>query len=317
MRFLLVLTLLSGASAQEIRYITPEPTHGSLPANLPAQPLGPGDLLLVSVYGSPELTRSVRVSPEGQIRLPLLKGRIEAAGTLASTLEQRITKALVDEKILVEPIVTVAVAEYQSRPISVGGAVRMPVTFQGVGPTTLLQAITRAGGLDKIAGPEILVSRNATNNGKSEATTVRVAVRALFDGADPESNLILNGGEEIRVPEAPPLFVVGNVKKPGAFSSSDASDATVLKAVALAEGMLPYSARQAFVYRIGASGSREEIPIELSRILDRKEADISLQAGDVLYIPDHKGKKLAAATLDRILTFGSTAGANALIYMAR
>lgn len=318
MRYLLLLTVFGALSAgQEIRYVTPEPTHGALPANLPTQPVGPGDLLLISVYGSPELSRSARVSSEGEIRLPMLKRRIMAEGALPSTLEEEIANALKDESILVEPIVNVSVGEYHSRPISVGGAVRTPVTFQAVGPTTLLQAITRAGGLDQSAGPEILVTRPETHDGKTELVTTRVTVKALFGGTGDHSNVVLTGGEEIRVPETRPLFVVGNVKRPGAFSSSDTSDATILKAVALAEGLLPYSGKQAFVYRTAESGTRSEIAVDLTRILNRKTPDVALQPGDILYIPDNKGRRLAAATLDRILTFGSTAGATALIYTAR
>lgn len=107
---------------------------------------------------------------------------------------------------------------------------------------------------------------------------------------------------------------MGNVHKPGAFTTEDAPDPTVLKAVALAEGLEPFSAKLAFIYRPEADGSKQEIPIELSRILDRKAADVSLRADDILYVPDNKGKKMTALALERIVSFGTTAGATALIY---
>lgn len=317
MRYLLLpVTLLGFAAAQDIRYVSPEPSQHSIPANLPAQPVGIGDLLLVSVYGSPELSRSVRVSKEGDIRLPMIKQLIPASGALPTEIEIAVAEALAKEQILVEPVVTVTVAEYHSRPISVGGAVRNPTTFQAVGPTTLLQAITRAGGLDKSAAQEILVTLPA-KNATSERSTLRVPVRTLLDTADPRGNLILTGGEEVRVPEGLPVFIVGNVKKPGVFTAAEAPQATVLKAVALAEGLLPYSSKQAFVYRTDSSGAHQEIPVELSGILERKTPDSALQPGDVLYVPDRKGRKIAAAALERLFTFGSSAGATALIYAAR
>ncbi len=80
--------------------------------NLPALPIGPNDLIAVSVYGAPELTRSVRVSDEGLIRLPMLKQKIEARGLMPSALEGRIAAALVQEEILVDPVVTVTIVEY-------------------------------------------------------------------------------------------------------------------------------------------------------------------------------------------------------------
>src|ERR1700693_538656 len=93
-------------------------------ANLPAQAIGPADLLAISVYGAPEFTRTVRVSPEGLIRLPMLREKIDAQGLMPAEVETRIAAALEQEQILVDPTVTVTIAEYQSRPISVLGAVK-------------------------------------------------------------------------------------------------------------------------------------------------------------------------------------------------
>jgi polysaccharide export outer membrane protein len=119
---------------------SPEPAN----PNLPAQKIGPDDLIAIAVYDSPELTRTVRVSEEGQIRLPMLKRAIPAAGLLPRELESAIAEALRAEQILIDPVVTVTVAEYRSRPISVAGAVKRPVTFQVSGNVSLLDALTRA-----------------------------------------------------------------------------------------------------------------------------------------------------------------------------
>src|ERR1700691_5725303 len=99
-------------------------------ANLPARPVGPNDLVAVTVYGSPELTRSVRVSGEGQIHLPMLRNPIDFTGLMPEAVEARIAAALSADQILVDPAVTVTIAEYHGRPISVAGAVRRPLTFQ-------------------------------------------------------------------------------------------------------------------------------------------------------------------------------------------
>src|SRR4030095_9083764 len=61
--------------------------------------------------------------------------------------------------------------------------------------------------------------------------------------ADPDMNVRLSGGEEIRVPEASKIYVVGSVKRPGAFPLRDAADTSVLKLLALAEGLAPYSGK--------------------------------------------------------------------------
>src|SRR5260370_37868070 len=183
--------------------VMPEISTTSLPLNLPAQKIGPNDLISVSVYDAPEFTRAVRVGADGQIRFPMLTARINARGALPSELETSIAEALINENLIVHPFVTVAVVEYASRPINVTGAVRRPLTFQAVGPVTLLDAIARAEGLSLEAGPEILVSRLGVAQ--------RISVKELMEAANPELNLALSGGEEIRIPEIGKVYVVGNV----------------------------------------------------------------------------------------------------------
>jgi len=287
-------------------------TSETASANLPAQKIGGDDLLAISVYDSPELTRTVRVSGEGQIRLPMLKRAIEAAGLYPRDLETAITAALRSEQILVDPVVTVTVAEYRSRPISVSGAVKRPVTFQASGTLTLLDAITRAEGLASEAGSEILLTRHG---GDGKPVTGHIPVKALFEGDKPELNPRLSGGEEIRVPEAGRVFVAGSVKNPGAFPMKDGPDTSVLKVVALAGGLIPFSSKEAYIYRRkpGAE-AKDEIPIPLAEIMSRKSPDVPLAADDILYVPDAKGRRLSAAALERILGFGAATTSGLLIW---
>lgn len=283
-------------------------------ANLPAQPVGSNDLIAVSVYGAPELTRTVRVAPDGWIRLPMVKQRIKAEGLLPAEVEAALARVLEEEQILVDPHVTVTIAEYHSRPISVMGAVRRPVVFQASAPVTLLEAVARAEGLREDAGAEILVSRRKADAAGGPVTlTRRIPVRGLIDAADASLNLVLTGGEEVRVPESPRIYIVGNVRKPGAFPLREA-ETTVLQVLALAEGLTPFANKEAFIYRREAAGEKNEIPIPLQQIMQRKAPDVPLLANDILYVPDNKGRRLGLAALEKILLFGSTAGATALIY---
>lgn len=279
--------------------------------NLPAQKIGPDDLIAVSVYDAPELTRTVRVSPEGNIRLPMLQNEIPAAGLLPRELESAIVKALRAGQILVDPVVAVTVAEYRSRPISVAGAVKRPVTFQAFGNVTLLDAITRAEGLAPEAGPEILLTRS--EDGKS--VTRHISVKELIEGGDSGLNPRLSGGEEIRVPEAGRVYVAGSVKHPGAFPVKDSSGTTVLKVLALAEGLAPFASKEAYVYRRrpGAQ-AKDEVPIPLERIIARKSPDFALAADDILYVPDAKGRRLSVSALERIAGFGAATTSGMLIW---
>jgi polysaccharide export outer membrane protein len=271
-------------------------------ANLPQQSIGANDLIAISVYDAPELTRTIRVDSDGGIRLPLLKNPVQAEGLLPMNLEASIGDALKAEEILVDPIVKVTVVEYYSRPISIAGAVHKPVTFQAVGKVTLLEALARAEGLAPEAGLEILVSQ-------PDQLVRRIPVKALIDDADPETNIRLFGGEEIRVPEAGKIYVVGNVKRPGAFPVRDSADTSVLKLLALAEGLAPYASRQAYIYRREPGAAKKEIVIELDKIMKRKSADVPLEANDILYIPDNTGKRAAMTALEKFILIGSALGA--------
>ena len=294
----------------------PEISATSLPLNLPAQKIGANDLISVSVYDAPEFTRAVRVGADGQIRFPMLTARINARDALPSELETTIAEALMRENLIVDPFVTVAVVEYASRPINVTGAVHKPLTFQAVGPVSLLDAIARAEGLNTDAGPEILVSRPGPDPSEEAGRLVqRISVKALMAASDPNLNLKLSGGEEIRIPEVGRVFVVGNIHKPGAFAVQDVSETTVLKMLAMSEGLTPFASKQAYIYRReDASGPKSEIVVELRKIMERKSPDVLLMANDILYVPDNTGRRTTLTALEKILAFGSAAGANVLIY---
>jgi polysaccharide biosynthesis/export protein len=284
---------------------------------LPLEKIGPDDLVSVNVSDLPQLSRTFRVGPDGHLNLPVLKGRVKAAGMLPSELEQAIMTALMQEAILVEPIVTVGIAEYRSRPVSVVGAVKRPTTFQALGHVTLLDALTKADGLGPEAGHEILVT-GPTRDGSSERTVRRIPVRELIEKADPTLNPRLYGGEEIRVPEAGRVYVVGNVRKPGMFPVNDGAESTLLKMLALCEGTMPYTAKKAFIYREAPGGQgRKELPVELSQIMSRKAPDVALQPDDILYIPDSKSKRVTLTTLEKLAGFGASTASGVLIWRGR
>jgi len=282
--------------------------------NLPARPISPNDLLSVTVYGSPELTRSVRVGSDGLIRLPMLSQRVAAVGMLPQELEERLAAALTADGILVEPSVTVAIAEYSTRPISVAGAVRHPLTFQVFEKTTLLEALTRAEGVSAEAGGEILVTRPPRRPGESSLME-RVSLKGLIEQGDPTLNLALEGGEEVRVAQLGRVFVVGNVRRPGAFRMEDSTGLSVLKALALAEGLTPFSTKEAFVFRRVdlATKAATETSIPLRKILDRRAPDVQLEANDILYIPDNRSGHTTAAILERALSFAAGTASGALV----
>ena len=294
-------------TAQDPHQIIATPVADLNPSsNLPLQRVGPEDLLGLQVYDAPELTRTIRISEEGTIRLPMLKDPIRVQGLLPNEIEALVGEALQREKLFVDPIVTVNVVEYHSRPISVTGAVRTPTIFQAIGSVTLLNALARAGGIvPDQAGAEIIVTKP---NGDTGAQSIqRIPVKPLIAGSDPELNLKLTGGEEIRVPDVGKIIVFGSVTKPGAYPVLDSAANTVMSVIAQAQGTVQYFSHTAYIYRPDEKGVMHEITVDLGGILKRKVPDVTVQARDVLYVPDSSGRRIAQTTVTAMTGVGASA----------
>jgi polysaccharide export outer membrane protein len=299
MRFLISLMTLSSLVGSVLAQSPAGGIIGLTTSNLPTMRIGPEDLIAVQVYDSPELSRTVRVNADGSIRMPMLKQKINVDGMMPVEIETVIAKALQAEGILVEPVVTVSIAEYLSRPISVAGEVKIPGSFQAQPNMTLLDAIIRAGGLTEEAGSDIIVTRTIKDaDGQIQQVSQRISAKGLLDAVDPSLNLALSGGEQIRVPPAGRIYVVGNVKNPGAIKVHETNDATVFKVLALTQGTMPFTQKVAYIYRKEAGPAGQDgIPVQLSEIMHRKSPDVPLQANDILYIPENSGQKLTVDIL--------------------
>lgn len=287
-----------------------------VPYTLPAQIVNPDDSILVTVYGSPDLTRTYRVNSDGTLRLPLLDRPIRVAGLRPADVESVLAAALQNSGLFVSPSVTVALTDVASRPVSVVGAVRKPITFQVIGRVTLLDALARAEGISPDSGPDLILVRNSETHIPSPLE--RISVRELLAGQLPEKNFVLRGGEEIRIPEAEKIFVSGNVEKPGYFPLRDKEPITVLRALALAGGALNFSQRFAYVYRKDDTGNgRSEIQIPLRDILRRKASDFVLQPEDTFYIPLDERRRTTIAVVEKITGFGIATASGMIVWGRR
>ena len=143
--------------------------------------VGPQDLIEVSVYGLPELARTVRVNSEGRISLPLI-GQVEAKGLTAQGLEKVVAEKL-SEKYLQNPQVTIFIKEFTTLRFTVEGAVNKPGVFPLVGQMTLLRALAVAGGQGPLSDMSEIVLFRVTPAGESislkyDATKIRTGEMA-------------------------------------------------------------------------------------------------------------------------------------------
>ena len=123
-----------------------------------AYKIGPLDVLEVSVFKVPDLSRTIQVADSGTINLPLV-GEVPAAGRTAQDVERDLTKRL-GAKYLQSPQVNVYVKEYNSQRVTIEGSVKKPGVYPIRGDASLLQIIATAEGLTDTAQSEVAVFRN-------------------------------------------------------------------------------------------------------------------------------------------------------------
>jgi polysaccharide biosynthesis/export protein len=122
--------------------------------------VGALDVLEISVFKVPELSKSVQVADTGTINLPLV-GDVPVAGKTANEIEKELTRQL-GAKYLKSPQVTVYVKEHNSQRVTIEGAVRKPGVYPIKGTMSLLQLVATAEGLDKdVYSKDVTVFRTA------------------------------------------------------------------------------------------------------------------------------------------------------------
>src|SRR5579859_7220898 len=122
--------------------------------------IGNGDLLDVSVFDVPELSKEVRVSQTGTINIPLIPVRLRVVGLSETQAEEKIAELLEANGLVSHPEVGVAVKEHRSQPITVVGAVQRPMVYQADREVTLLEVLAEAGGISNDAGDTVIVTRH-------------------------------------------------------------------------------------------------------------------------------------------------------------
>lgn len=165
--------------------------------------IGPEDVLDVSVWKNTDLSRTVVVRPDGKISLPLI-GDVVAVGMTATQLADTISERLKEYKE--NPQVSIVVKEINSYAIYVLGEVAHPGKYPLKSKTTLLQAITLAGGFTPTAvRNRIVVFRFGENGQKDIKIKVNYDDIILRDGSG--QNLVLAPGDTIVIPSETMVLV--------------------------------------------------------------------------------------------------------------
>jgi polysaccharide export outer membrane protein len=147
--------------------------------------VGPQDVLDVTVFKAPDLSKTLQVAEDGTINLPLT-GQMMAAGRSPSQLEREIQTRL-NARYLKSPQVTVFVKEYNSQRVTVEGAVKTPGVFPLRGHETLMQAIAKGGGLDRETASSSVVIFRTTDGAR---TVARYDISSVRSGGEPDPQVL-------------------------------------------------------------------------------------------------------------------------------
>jgi polysaccharide export outer membrane protein len=266
--------------------------------------IGSGDLLGVEVFDVPELSREVRVNEMGYISLPLMPSKVRAGGLTTFQLQDKLAELLQTNGLVSTPQVSVSVKEQHSQPITVIGSVRNPMVIQASRQTTLLQILSQAGGISEVAGSTVIVTRPAPKVSESADPSDTSAPSApqiftinmsdVLESGDSRFNIPLIGGDVVTVPRAGIIYVVGAVTRPGGFLlQNDLDHMTMLKMLSLAGGTTNTAKmKNAVILRKNLdTGKRDQVPVDLSKVMHLKTQDVEMQANDILFVPDSSGLK--------------------------
>jgi polysaccharide export outer membrane protein len=147
--------------------------------------VGPQDVLDVTVFKAPDLSKSLQVAEDGTINLPLT-GQMMAAGKSPSQLEREIQTQL-NARYMKSPQVTVFVKEYNSQRVTVEGAVKTPGVFPLRGHETLMQVIAKGGGLDRETASSSVVLFRTTDGAR---TVARYDISSVRSGGEPDPRVL-------------------------------------------------------------------------------------------------------------------------------
>lgn len=278
----------------------------------PDYELGPNDQILIGVPQAQEINqRPFRIDSDGFIDLPLA-GRIHAAGLTVRGLEGLLTSKLRD--YIREPQVTITVVQFRSEPVFFLGSFRTPGIYPLRGGRTLVEMLATVGGLQPTAGRRIKITRraeygpiplaNAVEDPEKKVSTVEISLDSLTQNVNPDEDLVLKAYDIVTAETAQPVFVSGEVVKPGAITLGEQQSISVTAAVTQAGGFTAAASRNKvrILRPILGMSRRAEIEVNLNRIYEGKENDFPLLPNDVLYVPRATTRAFLAPVGTSILT---------------
>jgi polysaccharide export outer membrane protein len=229
--------------------------------------IGPGDILKISVFKSPDLSLEVRVSETGTISYPLI-GSVQLNDLTLPAAEHKIAQLLRDGGFVVNPQVSILLTQAFGNQVSVLGEVTKPGRYPlDAAGGHLSGILATAGGITATGGDVAIVT--GVRNGKPFRREIDF-VKASLDGNSAE-DIVLAGGDTVYVNRQPVFYIYGEVQKAGQYRLEH--NMTVMQALAVGGGITTKGTRRGIVlHRRDARGKVNESDVKLDD--DVKDADV-------------------------------------------
>jgi polysaccharide export outer membrane protein len=264
--------------------------------------IGPGDMLHISVYDTPELDQRARVTDDGNVPLIFL-GNVHVAGLTPEQAARTIEDGLQKNEYLKHPQVTVTVEQYGTQGVLVIGEVKNPGSYQISTSRPVLDVLSLAGGLGDLANRHITIERHGT--GERVQYFVSNNPEEAFD-----HSVLVHPGDKVMVPKAGIVYALGDFAKPGGYAlTNNEAQLSAVELLALAGGTPPTARPGAAKLVRKTADGYTEIPLQLSDMAKGKIPDILLQPGDHIYVPFSYLKNVAVGASGIV-----AAGASASVY---
>jgi len=235
--------------------------------------VGEGDVLKVMVYDNPDLVTTTRISGNGTILFPLI-GEVPIEGHTVSEVAQILSRKL-EQGYIIDPQLSVFVEEFRSQKTVIMGEVRSPGLYELSGPASLMELISKAGGLTIDAGDLVTIKRKDPAQPEADQI-ISVNLKALLEEKENASNLVIMDGDSVFVPRAGVFYVTGQVKKPAAYKLEEGT--SVIKAITMAGGFTELAAQRKV--QIIRNTDKKEI------VLERVPLHTPVLADDVIVVPE-------------------------------
>ncbi len=292
----------------------------------PVYLMEPNDVVVIRALNAEELSdKSFKIDQEGFLDLPLV-GRIRAGGLTVEQFEATLTDAL--KKIIKEPQVAVNIIERaktaQLQPsVTALGGFKSPGIYPLIGRDTVLDVLSRAGGLQPSASHRIKLTRridhgpiplpNASPDQDGKVTTVEIALNGSLELVNPNENIELKPFDLLNIAKLEMVYMTGEINKPGALPLEDRESLSVAQAISLSGGFgKDAQPTKAWILRPVLNTSRRAaIPVDVKAIMAGRQDDVPLLPNDVLVIPRGAGTLGYVRT---VLTIAIPAVITTLIY---